>query len=86
MATPDYEMAQAFEEHGQDSPYNTHYDRPAVQGLIGAVAGLRVLDAGCGQGLYAELRGGEDSPVRDALVRTVLAAALLTAVSVTCDA
>jgi SAM-dependent methyltransferase len=54
VATPYDEMARVFEEHAQDSPYNAHYDRPAVLALLGAVAGLRVLDAGCGPGLYAE--------------------------------
>ncbi len=53
--TTDYdEMASAYEHHAADSPYNAHYDRPAVLELVGEVAGLRVLDAGCGPGLYAE--------------------------------
>ncbi len=62
MATPYDEMARVFEEHGRDGPYNAHYDRPAVLALIGAVAGLRALDAGCGPGFYAEelvARGAE---------------------------
>src|SRR3954454_7131978 len=47
-------MATVYEEHASDSAYNAHYDRPAVLALIGDVDGRRVLDAGCGPGLYAE--------------------------------
>lgn len=48
------EMASTYAEHAADSAYNAHYDRPAVLELLGEVSGLRVLDAGCGPGLYAE--------------------------------
>ncbi len=52
-------MARDFEEHGQDGPYNAHYDRPAVlRAAIGAVAGLCVPHAGRGPGLYAEELSG----------------------------
>jgi SAM-dependent methyltransferase len=47
-------MADEFLTHAEDGAYNAHYDRPAVLELLGDVAGLRVLDAGCGPGLYAE--------------------------------
>lgn len=47
-------FAEDFEVHATDGAYNAHYDRPAVLDLIGDVAGKRVLDAGCGPGLYAE--------------------------------
>lgn len=56
------EMAANFEAYAADSAYNAHYDRPAVLALAGVVRGLRVLDAGCGPGLYAEellARGAE---------------------------
>jgi SAM-dependent methyltransferase len=46
-------MARAYEEHASESPYNTHYDRPAALELLGDVRGQRVLDAACGPGLYA---------------------------------
>lgn len=47
-------MGPAFQQHAADSPYNAHYDRPAVLAALGPVAGLRVLDAACGPGLYAQ--------------------------------
>lgn len=40
--------------HAEHSAYNALYDRPAVLATLGNVAGLDVLDAGCGPGLYAE--------------------------------
>jgi ubiquinone/menaquinone biosynthesis C-methylase UbiE len=52
---PLYEpFARAFEAHAVESAYNAHYDRPAVLDLMGEVRGRRVLDVGCGPGLYAE--------------------------------
>lgn len=47
-------FAADFEAHALDSAYNAHYDRPAMLELLGPVDGLRVLDAGCGPGLYAQ--------------------------------
>jgi 2-polyprenyl-6-hydroxyphenyl methylase/3-demethylubiquinone-9 3-methyltransferase len=35
-------------------PHNALYERPAMLSLLPEVRGLRVLDAGCGPGLYAE--------------------------------
>ena len=46
--------AAEFAEHAEHGAFNALYDRPAVLGLLGDVTGQRVLDAGCGPGLYAE--------------------------------
>jgi SAM-dependent methyltransferase len=46
-------IAAAFAARAEDAPYNAHYDRPALLGLLPPVADLRVLDAGCGPGLYS---------------------------------
>jgi SAM-dependent methyltransferase len=48
------EMGPAYQRHAADSAYNAHYDRPAVLAALGPVADLRVLDAACGPGFYAE--------------------------------
>lgn len=46
-------MGERYESHVLDGAYNAHYDRPAMLAQIGDVAGLRVLDAACGPGVYA---------------------------------
>jgi len=48
------DFAEDFERHAERGAYNALYDRPAVLDLLGDVAGLRILDAGCGPGLYAQ--------------------------------
>lgn len=45
--------AVAYDSHARTGPYNALYDRPALLDLAGDVAGRRVLDAGCGPGIYA---------------------------------
>ncbi|MFN8168064.1 MAG: class I SAM-dependent methyltransferase [Candidatus Nanopelagicales bacterium] len=47
-------FADAFDAHAATSAFNALYDRPAVLEVVGDVAGLEVLDAGCGPGHYAE--------------------------------
>jgi SAM-dependent methyltransferase len=47
------DFAGEYERHAEAGAYNALYDRPAVLDLVGGVAGLRMLDAGCGPGLYA---------------------------------
>jgi SAM-dependent methyltransferase len=47
------DFADSFAAHAAQSAYNAHYDRPAVLGLLGEVAGRRILVVGCGSGLYA---------------------------------
>lgn len=56
-------MSSEFAYHGSDGDYfaahvetgtwNSYVDRPTLLGLIGDVAGQRILDAGCGAGHYA---------------------------------
>jgi len=46
-------IAKDFERHAAEGVYNAYYDRPAVLGLLPPVEGKRVLDIGCGPGLYA---------------------------------
>jgi 2-polyprenyl-3-methyl-5-hydroxy-6-metoxy-1,4-benzoquinol methylase len=46
--------AEAYARHAAVSPYNAGIDRPTVLALLGDVDGLRILDAGCGPGLYAQ--------------------------------
>jgi 2-polyprenyl-3-methyl-5-hydroxy-6-metoxy-1,4-benzoquinol methylase len=68
VATDYDDMARVYEQHAADSAYNAHYDRPAVLELVGDVARQRVLDAGCGPGLYSEelLARGADLVAIDA--------------------
>lgn len=49
------EIADCFAELAPDKDYNAHYDRPATFSLLDDVAGLNILDAGCGPGIYTEL-------------------------------
>lgn len=52
---PQYDVfADEFLAHAGDGFYNAHDDRPACLELLGGVAGVHVLDAACGPGLYAE--------------------------------
>ncbi|OLT31571.1 hypothetical protein BJF79_36810 [Actinomadura sp. CNU-125] len=46
-------FAREYAAHAESSAYNAYYDRPAVLGLAGDVAGATVFDAACGPGLYA---------------------------------
>jgi ubiquinone/menaquinone biosynthesis C-methylase UbiE len=44
-------MAAEYAADNAESAYNAYYERPAMISLLGAVAGLRVLEVGCGGGL-----------------------------------
>lgn len=48
------ELADHYASHIDTKPHNAYYDRPAMLSLLPEVAGKRVLDAGCGPGVYAE--------------------------------
>ena len=47
-------MGDEFAASAPDSPYNAHTDRRAMLEMAGEVGGRRILDLGCGPGLYAE--------------------------------
>jgi ubiquinone/menaquinone biosynthesis C-methylase UbiE len=47
------EFATVYNEDNERNAYNALYERPAALALAGSVAGLRVLDAGCGAGAHA---------------------------------
>ena len=57
IATPtaDYDdFAAAYSARNESSLFNAYYERPEMIRLAGDVAGLEVLDAGCGSGPLAE--------------------------------
>lgn len=47
--------AKQYDVAAQDNLYNAHFERPNTFELIGDVTGKRVLDLGCGSGIYAQL-------------------------------
>src|SRR5262245_22999152 len=47
-------LADAYAARIDTKAHNACYDRPAVLSLLPLVEGRRVLDAGCGPGVYAE--------------------------------
>lgn len=73
-------LGDIFNDHAENSAYNAYIDRPAMLELAGDVAGLRILDAGCGAGFYADalaergasVLGLEDSAVLVEHARTRL--------------
>ena len=53
--TADYDdFAAAYSARNENSLFNAYYERPEMIRLAGDVAGLEVLDAGCGSGPLAE--------------------------------
>ena len=54
MSENDYDaFAAAYDADNESNAWNACYERPAILSLVGDVAGLRVLDAGCGGGAHA---------------------------------
>jgi SAM-dependent methyltransferase len=48
------QLADAYAARIDTKPYNAYLERPATLSLLPAVKGKRVLDAGCGPGVYSE--------------------------------
>lgn len=48
-------LANHYAAHVETKPHNAYYERPAMVKLWPDLNGKRVLDAGCGPGVYAEL-------------------------------
>jgi SAM-dependent methyltransferase len=49
------ELADAYANGIDKKPHNAYYDRPAMVSMWPDLRGKRVLDAGCGPGVYTEL-------------------------------
>jgi SAM-dependent methyltransferase len=47
------DVAAEYAAENEDNAWNALYERPAALALLGDVAGLRVLDVGCGAGAHA---------------------------------
>ena len=47
-------MSGIYRDGNARGSFNAYYERPATISLLGNVAGLRVLDAGCGPGALTE--------------------------------
>ncbi|MBX3063056.1 MAG: class I SAM-dependent methyltransferase [Anaerolineae bacterium] len=48
------QFADRYAEAAETKPHNAYYERPATLSLLPDVTGLKVLDAGCGPGIYTE--------------------------------
>ncbi|HVF56206.1 MAG TPA: class I SAM-dependent methyltransferase [Pyrinomonadaceae bacterium] len=74
LALDAYEaLADTYAALVDTKPHNAFYERPATLSLLPAVSGKRVLDAGCGPGVYTEwlVRGGAEVIAADASSRMV---------------
>lgn len=61
-------IADTYAGRIDEAPHNAQYERPAMFGVMPGVEGTRLLDAGCGNGWYAEqlLKKGADVDAIDA--------------------
>ena len=66
-------LAEAYAERIDTKPHNAYYERPATLSLLPEVNGKRILDAGCGPGVYAEwlVLHGADVVAMDANTKMV---------------
>jgi len=56
-------LADAYAELVDTKPHNAYLERPATLSLLPDVGGKRVLDAGCGPGVYSEWLAGHGADV-----------------------
>lgn len=56
-------LAEAYAARLETKPHNAYYERPATLSLLPDVRGRRVLDAGCGPGVYADELAGRGAEV-----------------------
>jgi SAM-dependent methyltransferase len=66
-------LAEAYAAAIDTKPHNAYYERPATLSLLPEVKGKRVLDAGCGPGVYSEwlLQHGAEVVALDASPKMV---------------
>lgn len=57
------QLAEAYAARIDTKPHNAYYERPATLSLMPDVVGMRVLDAGCGPGVYSEWLVANDADV-----------------------
>jgi ubiquinone/menaquinone biosynthesis C-methylase UbiE len=57
------ELAASYAAMIDTKPHNAYYDRPVVQSLVGDIRGARVLEAGCGTGVYTEWLIGKGASI-----------------------
>lgn len=57
------ELADTYAEEVRTNPYNAHLEFPATSALIPEVEGKRILDAGCGTGVYTDWLLDHDADV-----------------------
>ena len=67
------DLADAYAAHIDTKPHNAFYERPATRSLLPDVKNKRVLDAGCGPGVYSEwlLNQGADVVALDSSPKMV---------------
>ena len=57
------QLAEAYAARIETKPHNAYYERPATLSLLPEMKDQRILDAGCGPGVYAEILVGMGAEV-----------------------